>query len=116
DPYNAAVVNLVNQLHGWKKDRAAAAAQALPNLQQLEKAVEQEPANFQKVFNLASAYMQIGQNERGYQVLDGVLTNPRADAAALKGIMEAYANINRPKLQASVDTLQARARSNPTNF
>jgi len=112
DPYNGAVINLVNQLRGWKKDRAGSSSA----LQQLEKTAEQDPANFQAAFNLASAYLQMQQVDRAVQVLDRVFNNPRVDAGALRGVMEAYASFNRPKLQSAVDSLQARVQANPTNL
>jgi len=115
DPYNGAVINTVNQLRGWKKDRANA-GQANASLQQLEQAVQANPADFQKAFNLASTYLQMQRSDQAMQVLDGVLNNPRADAGAIRGVLDAYATLNRPKLQPAVDNLQARVRANPTNF
>jgi tetratricopeptide (TPR) repeat protein len=111
DPYNGALINLVRQLGDWKKDHAAAA-----NVLQMEQEVEKNPANFQMVFNLASTYLQMQQTDRALWLLDRVLTDPRADAAALRGVMEAYATFNRPKLQASVATLEARVGAPPTNL
>jgi len=115
DPYNGAVINTVNQLRGWKKDRANA-GQANASLQQLEKDVQANPADFQKAFNLASGYLQMQRNDQAMQVLDGVLNSPRADAGAIRGVLDAYATLNRPKLQTAVDNLQTRVRANPTNF
>jgi len=115
DPYNGAVINLVNQLRGWKKDRGAQAGNG-PNLQQLEKEAQDDPGNFQKTFNLASAYLQMQMTDRAIRVLDSVLDNPRADLGALRGVLEAYATINRPKLQSSVEHLQASVAAHPTNF
>ncbi len=112
DPYNGAVINLVTQLRGWKKERAPNAAA----LQQMEKSVEDNPTDFQKAFNLASTYLGMQQQDRAIQVLDRVLNNPQADAGAIRGVLEAYGTINRPKLQSSVDNLQARVKANPTNF
>jgi tetratricopeptide (TPR) repeat protein len=115
DPYNGAVINLVNQLRGWKKDRGAQATKG-PNLQQLEKEAQDDPANFQKTFNLASAYLQMQMTDRAMRLLDSVLDNPRADLGALRGVMDAYAQISRPKLQSSVEHLQASVQAHPTNF
>jgi thioredoxin-like negative regulator of GroEL len=117
DPYNGAVINLVSQLRGWKKDRDhAGTPEKGPNIQQLEKEAQAEPNNFQKTFNLASAYLQMQMADRAFRILDGVLDNPAADAAALRGVMDAYANISRPKLQSSVENLQQKFKANPTNF
>jgi thioredoxin-like negative regulator of GroEL len=117
DPYNGALINLVNQLKSWKKEHVPAAqASPPPNVQQLEQEVATNPANFQAVFNLASAYLLMQQSDRAVQLLDRVLTNPMADAAALRGVMEAYATFNRPKLQSSVDALESTVRAQPTNF
>ena len=109
-----ALINLVNQLRGWKKDRSA--QNPSPNIQQLEKEAESNPANFQLAFNLASAYLQAQQPDRAFQVLDRVVNDPRADASALRGVIEAYSTLNRSKLQGLVDTLEAKVRANPTNF
>jgi tetratricopeptide (TPR) repeat protein len=117
DPYNGAVINLVSQLQGWKKDRdRAGVSDKSLNLQQLEREAQAEPNNFQKAFDLASAYLRMQMSDRAIRVLDGVLENPQADAAALRGVMDAYANISRPKLQASVENLQQKVKANPTNF
>ena len=115
DPYNGAVINTVNQLRGWKKDRANA-GQANASLQQLQKEVQANPADFQKAFNLASAYLQMQRSEEAMQVLDTVLNNPRADAGAIRGVLDAYATMSRPRLQPAVDNLQTRVQANPTNF
>ena len=116
DPYNGALINLVSQLKSWKKEHAPAAQIPPPNLQQMEQEVQSNPANFQMVFNLASAYLQMQRSESAIQLLDRVLIDSRADAHALRGVMEAYASFNRPKLQASVDSLEPRVRAQPTNF
>jgi tetratricopeptide (TPR) repeat protein len=113
DPYNGQVIDLVNKLKTWQKQRE----QASPALLQLEKAVHDNPDDFQAAFNLAGLCLQAGQNERGMEVLDNILNNPHAEANALRTLLQAFASINNTsKLQQVVDKLAAKYQANPTNF
>ena len=113
DPYNGQVIDLVNRLQGWKKQRA----QVNPAVQQLEKTVHDNPDDFQAGFNLAGTYLQMGQSDKGLQILDNILNNPRAEPNALRALLQAYASINNTgKLQVVVDKLAEKFRANPAHF
>jgi tetratricopeptide (TPR) repeat protein len=76
------------------------------SLAQLEKAVQDNPTNFQAAFNLAAAYLQIQQTNRAVEILDRVLNDPHAESGAVLAIAQAYAQIgNYAKLEATLDRL-----------
>ncbi|HWX20180.1 MAG TPA: tetratricopeptide repeat protein [Candidatus Binatia bacterium] len=113
DPYNGQVIDLVNRLQGWKKQRA----EFNPAVQQLEKAIHDNPDDFQAEFNLAGMYLQGGQTERALQILDAILINPHAEPNALHALLQAYTSINNTgKVQAVVDKLAEKFRANPAHF
>ena len=117
DPYNGQAISLVQSLTQWKKGAAGMQPGQQQSLAQMEKTVRDRPNDFQAAFNLAMAYLQIQQTSRGIAVLDGVLNSPKADANALRALVQAYTSItNMTKLQATVDKLEALARANPANF
>ncbi len=85
--------------------------------QHLEDEVRKNPENFQAAFDLAGAYLQMQQTDRVVQVLEGVLNNPKADATAFRGLLQAYASFtNRTGLQKTVEKLEAVVRANPANY
>jgi tetratricopeptide (TPR) repeat protein len=103
DPYNGQVRGLVETIKSYKQQTAAYGA-----FQQMEDAVRKNPADFQAAFNLAGVYLQMQQTNQAVQVLDGVLNHPKADAAALRGLIQGYNSFgHRPGLQKSVDKLEA---------
>src|SRR5207247_1120162 len=115
DPYNGQAIGLVQSLQGFKKGQAANPAQ--PTLQQLEKAVQANPNDFQTAFNLAATYMQMQQTGRALQVLDRMLNSPKADASAFRALIAAYASMNNSeRVQAVVAKFEAQLRANPENL
>jgi thioredoxin-like negative regulator of GroEL len=111
DPYNRGVVDLVDKLREWSKQRAAL------NPAQLEKALETNPQNFQAAFNLAGAYLQNAQTDRAIGVLDAVLNSPSAEANALRALLQAYGSItNAERIQRVADKLAAQFQANPSNL
>jgi thioredoxin-like negative regulator of GroEL len=115
DPYNAQVRGLVENIKTYKKS-SAGIEQAQAAFQQLEDQVRKNPGNFQAAFDLAGAYLQIQQTDHAIQVLDGVLNYPKADAAAYRGLIQAFNSFgNRDGLQKTVDKLAALVRTNPAN-
>ena len=105
DPNNGQVAGLVKQLEGFKT-QGGAVSQPQPNVQQLEKEINDNPTNFQSAFNLAGAYLQMQQTDRAVQVLDRVLTNDHADPSAMIFLAKAYAQLsNFPKLEISLEKL-----------
>jgi predicted Zn-dependent protease len=61
---------------------------------QLQAEIAKDPNNFQAVFNLAAAYMQMQQKDKALQTLDLILTNSKADAGAMIFLSKAYAQLN----------------------
>ena len=88
DPYNGQVIGLVKNLKDWKKERARFASPQ-QGLEQLEKAVQDNPQDFQAAFNLASFCLQLGQTNRTIEVLDRVLNHPQAEANAWRALLQA---------------------------
>ena len=83
----------------------------------MEKAVQDNPTDFQAAFNLAAAYLQVQQNSQALQVLDRVLNHPQAEANAFRALLQAYASIaNLDGLQRTVAKLEAQAHANPADF
>jgi thioredoxin-like negative regulator of GroEL len=116
DPYNGQVRGLVESVKRYKKE-SGGIEQARSTLQQMEDAVRKNPADFQAAFNLASTYLSIQQTDRAVQILDGVLNSPQADAAACRGLIQAYGSFgHRAGLQRTVDKLEALVRANPENL
>jgi thioredoxin-like negative regulator of GroEL len=117
DPYNASFIDLVKRIPIWKQQGLTGGSPGQLNLAELEKAVQNNPDDFQAAFNLASAYLQAAQTGRAVEVLDGVLNNPRAEANAFRALLQAYSSLNNTaKLQATVDKLAAQRSANPSNL
>jgi len=115
DPYNGQVRGLVETVKGWKQ-QAPGIEQARNSLVQLEDEVRKNPTDIQAAFNLAMSYLQLQQTDRAVQVLDGVLNHPNVDAAALRGLIQAYSSFGyRPSLEKAVAKLEALVRANPAN-
>ena len=72
----------------------------------MEAEVRKNPTNFQAALNLASAYVQMQQNDRASAILDGIINNPRVEANAILAVAQAYvAMSNWPKLEAALEKL-----------
>jgi tetratricopeptide (TPR) repeat protein len=78
----------------------------------MEKEAQENPENFQNIFNLASTYLQVGQTARALETLDRILNSPRAEAYAFRALLQAYSSItNQSKIQEVVDKLEARVKA-----
>jgi tetratricopeptide (TPR) repeat protein len=116
DPYNAQVLDLVKRLEAWKKERGSFAP-PVQNVAEMEQALRTNPADFQTAFNLASAYLQMQNQTRAFEILDGVLNHPKADPAAFRALIKAYNSMgNQTQVQAVVTKLQALVQANPAHF
>ncbi|HWQ92797.1 MAG TPA: DUF2723 domain-containing protein, partial [Clostridia bacterium] len=119
DPYNGQVADLVLRLEQWKKERSAAGATGTPpqGIVEMERALMENPTNFQAAFNLAGTYLQMQQTPRALEILDSILNHPSTDAAAFRALIQAYSSMgNQPKVQNVVEKLQAISAQNPKNF
>ena len=116
DPYNGQFIGVFNRLQEIKKSLAETPA-ALQDLERLKGNLRANPGNFQAAFDLAGMYLQLQQTDSALGVLDGILNSPSVNAQALRALLQAYSSIsNTPKLQATVDKLQAQFRANPSNL
>jgi tetratricopeptide (TPR) repeat protein len=117
DPYNGQVKNLVDNLENYKKSQAAQQGsldQAKHNLQSMEDEVRAHPTNYQTAFNLASAYVSMGNTDRANQILDGILNDPHAEANAVLAVAQAYNQMqNFPKLEVTLEKLVKIMPSSP---
>jgi tetratricopeptide (TPR) repeat protein len=103
DPYNAQVIDLVSKLQAFKKQAGPTPMQGLADLEKLAQA---NPTNYQILFNLAGAYIQMQQQDRAIQLLDRVLTDPKIDVNAVGALAQIYNQLgNFPKLEAALDKL-----------
>ncbi|HVV00200.1 MAG TPA: tetratricopeptide repeat protein, partial [Verrucomicrobiae bacterium] len=115
DPFNGQVIDLVARLKEFEAQRGGAPSTS-SGLEQLETHVRQNPQDFQAAFNLASSYLQLQQTDRGIAVLEGVLNNPKADAAALRGLAQAFGSIHETnELRATQQKLVAMVKTEPSN-
>jgi len=115
DPYNGQVRGLVENVKAYKQ-QSAGFDQARSSLVKLEDDVRKNPTDVQAAFNLAMSYLQLQQNDRAVQILDGVLNSPQADASAFRGLIQAYSSFgHRAGLEKVVEKLEALVRTNPAN-
>jgi hypothetical protein len=116
DPYNPQIAGLVDQLKVMKNQpNEIAALQNQAAL--LESELQSNPNDFQKAFDLAQIYMRFQQVDRVIVVLDGVLNNTNAPAAAVMGVVQAYAQMNNlPKLELALERLVKVAPNEPEGW
>jgi len=80
----------------------------------LEKEVATNPTNFMQQFDLAQKLLQMGQTDRSFQVLDGILNSPQATIPMVMSVADAYNRLNQPlKLQAALERLSHLAPDSP---
>lgn len=104
-PTNSQFGYLIENLNKMK-GQSSSMENIKAEIPQLEKAVLENSTNFTQQFKLAQDYIQIGKNERGYQVLDQVLRNPQVNTPAVMAVADAYNRMNQPrKLQAALEKL-----------
>ena len=99
DPYNGQFAYLINNLRAISA-QSGAMNQSIEKMQndvaQLEKDAKANPTNFLQQFDLAQKLFQLNQNERAYQVLDGILKNPDATVPMVMSVADAYNKLNQP--------------------
>jgi len=116
DPYNAQVIDLVNRLRQAQKGMGET-LQLHHNLRQWEQEVRDHPENFQTALNLAAAYLSLQQTGRAIEALDRVLQHPRAEANALRALLQAYHSLgDNLRVRTVVDKLAGLARTNPADW
>ncbi|HEX5222095.1 MAG TPA: DUF2723 domain-containing protein [Verrucomicrobiae bacterium] len=94
DPYNAQIAGLIANLRDWKKRVGST------DVQKLEQQVRANPTDFGAALQLAFHYFQSQQMDRGYAMLDSVVSNPQVDAPTLMTIADLYKQLsNLPKIE-----------------
>ena len=117
DPYNGQFAYLIANLNAIKS-QSAAAAQSVSQLEsevpQLESRVKANPKDIMMQFELAQKLIQLGQNDRAYQVLDGVVSNPEATVPMVMSVADAYNKLGQPvRMQAALERLAKLAPDSP---
>jgi tetratricopeptide (TPR) repeat protein len=105
DPFNDSIVGLVDQLKRFKQD-ASQRSQGLNQLQQMETMVQTNPGNLPNVLTLASAYMQMQNTGRAFELFDLALSNASISASDVAQIAQVYSQMaNLPKLEVALQKL-----------
>ena len=114
DPYNDAIKNLINQLHGFQQ-QSASRSQFNTQLQQMETVAQTNPGDFQNILRLGQVYGQMQQTaqandlfKRAMDNADLALNNPKVryeDLGALAQICALTGNL--PKLEPVIKKIVA---------
>jgi len=100
DPGNGAIMDVVKHLEDAVKQGGG--------IVELEQEVRDHPTNFNATFKLASYYMQMNQQDRAFQLLDGVVNMPNVDSYAIRSVVAAYAQLGKAdKLEKALERLTA---------
>ena len=117
DPYNGQFAYLINNLKAMSAQADAmsqSTSQLAADVAQLEKEMKPGSTNFLQQFDLAQKLIQIGQSDRAFQVLDGVLANTQATLPMVMSVADAYNRLNQPlKLQGALERLTHLAPDSP---
>ncbi len=117
DPYNGQFAYLINNLN-LMRGQATAVSQNTTQLEadvtRLEKEVKPGSTNFIEQYDLVQKLIQLGRNDRAFQVLDGVLSNPQATIPMVMSVADAYNRLGQPqKLQGALEALTRLAPDSP---
>jgi tetratricopeptide (TPR) repeat protein len=113
DPYNNSFEYLLKNIREIEA-RDVEPAQLATEVAQLEKEMKPGSTNFMQQFELAEKLMRLGQNDRAFQVLDGVLSNPQASVPMIMSVAKAYNDLGLPaKLQGALEALTRLAPDSP---
>jgi tetratricopeptide (TPR) repeat protein len=100
DPENGQITDLVNRLR-QAKNQPNALAQIQKEIADLEAAVHAKPSDYSNAFMLAQKYMQLQQDVRAFQVLDGIADG--SNVGAIYSVVQAYVQMqNLPKVEATL--------------
>jgi tetratricopeptide (TPR) repeat protein len=113
DPYNGAVVNLLDNLKDIKSKQAHFEHDR-KNIVGLEDQVRTNPAGLQVAFDLAVTYLQMQQTDRAVQVLSGIASSPYAQGQAVLTVAKIFAQmLNWPRLETTLERFVTLEPSNP---
>ncbi len=113
DPENTQFTYLIQNLKAMQ-GRAGSPSDVQAEIVALEKAVDANPTNIVQQFGLAQKYVQVGQNESAYKVLDRVLANPNLTVPEVMSVADAFNKLNqRQRLSAALERLTQLAPESP---
>jgi Flp pilus assembly protein TadD/phage shock protein PspC (stress-responsive transcriptional regulator) len=92
DRENVNVQNWLKTIRGYKQQPGQASLMP-QSVGQLEQQYRTNPADAKAAFELASAYLQLGQTNSALIILDQLVTNPQSDVSALLSVANAYVTL-----------------------
>jgi thioredoxin-like negative regulator of GroEL len=113
DPKNSQFEYLIKNLNNIRVQSGLGQTpdQLKAEVAELEKENKPGSTNFMQQIRLAQKLIQIGENERAYEVMDGILANPHATPVMVKTVASAYDQLKQPaRLQ---NALEAWVRLEP---
>ncbi len=119
DPYNGSFEMLLKNLRAIDSENQPAVIEAQRvqlegEVAQLEKKIQPGSTNFMDQFELAQKLIQLGKPDRAYQVLDGVVANPKATVPMIMSVADAYNKLGQPaKLQGALEALTRMVPESP---
>jgi tetratricopeptide (TPR) repeat protein len=113
DPGNGNFQYLIDNLKSIKA-QSDSRADVQSETARLEKAVAANPTNVTQQFELAQKYVQAGENERGYKVLDRILGFSDVTLPEVMSVADAYNKLHQPqKLATTLERLTQLAPDSP---
>jgi tetratricopeptide (TPR) repeat protein len=117
DPKNTSFEYLIQNLKSISAQSGAMGQnteQMKADVARLEKDNPPGSTNFMQQFQLAQKLIQLGENDRAYEVLDGVLSNPDATVPMVMSVADAYNHLGQPaRLQKALEALTRLAPGSP---
>jgi tetratricopeptide (TPR) repeat protein len=117
DPQNSQFGFLIKNLESIRAQssgRNQSSANIEGEVAKLEGDINPGTTNFIQQFELAQKLIQLGRNDRAYEVLDGVLSNPHASLAMVMTVAKAYNDLGQPqRLQGALEKMTQLAPDSP---
>jgi thioredoxin-like negative regulator of GroEL len=117
DPFNPQLEGLVGQLASWKSAQpggARPAAEAQPEIAQLEAQFRANPSNAQLAAQLVQACLNRQQTDRALAVLDQIVASPASDAGLVHFAAQQYYGLGQlPKVEQALTRLVKVSPDNP---
>ncbi len=109
DPQNTSFEYLIKNLKSISAQSGAMeqnTEQLNAEVAKLEKDNPPDSKNFMQQFELAQKLMRLGKNDRAYEVLDGILSNPHVTLPMVMSVADAYNRLGQPaRLQKALEAL-----------
>jgi tetratricopeptide (TPR) repeat protein len=113
DPENTQFEYLIKNLQSIKGQNSSK-ADIQAEIATLEKTVDANPTNLVQCFALAQKYVQAGENEKAYKVLDRVMAFSDLTVPEVLAVADAFNKLNQPKrLDAALEKLTELAPDSP---